>query len=398
MKVLFLSNVPAPYRVDFFYELGKYCDLTVVFEGKYATDRNEKWKSSKMKKLNCIFLNGIQCSSDSFFSLEILKIIKKKWDFIILGGYSTPTAMLAIIYLKMKKISFYLEVDGGLISNDNIVKFHIKKHFISSADGWFSSGKKTNDYLVYYGAKKEKCYIYPFTSITSNDLINNFIGDNKQVNNVRKYFVEKGTDIDIYYQQLYNLREMQIIYARSYLSIYEKKMILAVGQFIYRKGFDMLINIADRLSNDVGIYIIGGKPTKEYLDLKKNNKLNNIHFVDFLSKEDLDYYYKAADIFVLPTREDIWGLVINEAMSHGLPVITTNQCIAGLELIENGKNGYIVEVNQQELLNKIKNVLGSDSIKMGINGLEKIKNYTIEEMALRHIDLINEIFNERNEK
>ena len=43
-KVLFSTNVPSPYRMDFFNELGKYCDLTVCFERKTASDRDGKWK------------------------------------------------------------------------------------------------------------------------------------------------------------------------------------------------------------------------------------------------------------------------------------------------------------------------------------------------------------------
>ena len=46
MKVLFMANIPSPYRVDFFNELGKYCDLTVTFEGRTATDRYE-WYQDK---------------------------------------------------------------------------------------------------------------------------------------------------------------------------------------------------------------------------------------------------------------------------------------------------------------------------------------------------------------
>ena len=73
--------------------------------------------------------------------------------------------------------------------------------------------------------------------------------------------------------------------------------------------------------------------------------LNNVHFIDFKNKDTLKEYYHVADVFVLPTREDIWGLVINEALAYGLPVITTDKCMAGLEMIENGKNGYIIPVN-----------------------------------------------------
>ena len=101
---------------------------------------------------------------------------------------------------------------------------------------------------------------------------------------------------------------------------------------------------------------------------------------------DLANAYAAADLFVLPTREDIWGLVINEAMAYGLPVITTDRCVAGLELVEEGVNGSIVPVEDAAALaGKMKELLSSDLEKMGTASLKKIRAYTIENMAKAHV-------------
>lgn len=63
--------------------------------------------------------------------------------------------------------------------------------------------------------------------------------------------------------------------------------------------------------------MVGGEPTEDYLQMRASLGLDNVHFVGFQKKEALSRYYRAADLFVLPTREDIWGLVINEAMAYG---------------------------------------------------------------------------------
>ena len=88
----------------------------------------------------------------------------------------------------------------------------------------------------------------------------------------------------------------------------------------------------------------------------------------------------------LIVQEDIWGLVINEAMAYGLPVITTDRCVAGLELVEEGVNGSIVPVGDDAALaGKMKEILSSDLEKMGTASLEKIRAYTIENMAKAHV-------------
>ena len=57
-------------------------------------------------------------------------------------------------------------------------------------------------------------------------------------------------------------------------------MVLSVGQFIHRKGFDILLKAIEADEN-VGVYIVGGTPTKEYVSLCENRGLNNVHFVEF---------------------------------------------------------------------------------------------------------------------
>lgn len=359
MKILFLTNIPSPYRVAFFNELGKSCALTVAFEGNFATDRNQQWQAENAVNFTAVWLNGVRLGSDKFLSFSILKLLQQAWNAIIVGGYSTPTGMLGIEYMRLKKIPFYVEVDGGLVRADSKLKFNLKKHFISAASGWFSSGKETTKYLTHYGANPAKIYEYPFTSLMEKDILPRIPTDEQK----------------------------QII--RKELGITEEKVLISVGQFIHRKGYDLLLQAANHLPKDIGIYIIGDKPTAEYLALQKELNLTQVHFVGFQSKEKLKKWYQAADLFVLPTREDIWGLVINEAMGQGLSIITTDKCVAGLELVKEGKNGYIVPVEDvPALTHAMTLVFAQDYRAMGQKSLEFIKPYTIENMVQRHLEIL----------
>lgn len=280
-----------------------------------------------------------------------------------MGGYSTPTGMYLINYLKNKKIPFILNCDGGLIKQDSKIRYKIKKYFISKADFYITTGKESIKYLTYYGADESNIYVYPFSSIKDNS-------------------IQKKSS------------ETEIKDIKKKNGIKEENIVLAVGRFIHIKGFDILLKATKEFDSNIGVYVIGGTPTEEYLRIVKENSLNNIHFIDFKEVNELEEYYKIANVFVLPTRGDVWGLVINEAMSKGLPIVTTNKCVAGLELIEYEKNGFIVPVdNEEELKKAIEKIINNKRLQetMSNNNIEKIKFYTIENMAKVHIKIFENI-------
>lgn len=370
MRVLFLTNIPSPYRVDFFNHLGKLCDLVVLYERKAAKDRDSKWISNQAKNFKEVYLAGSKITTDGALCLEVVKWLDKdRFDVFIVGGYSTPTGMLATWLLKMKKIPFVLNSDGGLIKEDNKLKYKIKKYFISSAAWWLSTGEVTNKYLEYYGADRKSIFTYPLTSIEDKDIIK---------------------------QRLSKIEKQNI---RRELNIAGETIALSVGQFIHRKGYDLLIEAWRNVSADVHLMIIGSGPEEEKLKaLIHSYNLKNINIIGFKDKQELKKYYLAADLFILPTREDIWGLVVNEAMAYGLPIITTNKCVAGVELVKNDENGVIIESDNVEMLSKqINRVLGDKLLieSMGNKSLQIIKKFTIENMANEHMKVLNKILGEK---
>ena len=372
MKVLFFTNIPVPYRMDFFNELGKYCDLTVLMENDSAGNSlNRDWlKSYNVENYLLYILPKIGKASKTRINYGYHKFIKKgKYDIIIVGTYYSVSAMIFIEYLRIKRIPFILNSDGGFIKNDNTIKYLFKKHFISAADAYLSTGKMTSDYLKHYGGTKN-IYQYPFTSMRKSE-----IPTTVTTNEMKQE-------------------------ARKANKITEKYVILYVGQLIYRKGIDILLKSIKGINKkeEIGLYIVGGEIKKEYKIIIEEENISNIHFIPFKNKSSLTAFYQAADLFILPTREDIWGLVINEAMSYGLPVITTNKCIAGIELIINNINGFIVPTNYPEKISEaINKIIDNEELMktMQKNNLAKIKNYTIEEMAKVHIASFQDYLNKQ---
>ena len=353
-----MTNIPSPYRVDFFNELGKYCQLTVLFERAYAKGRDDSWKQFNAENFEPVFLKGIEIGTDKAFCPSVKKYLKKeKYDHIVVSNFLYPTGMMAVRYLRRKKIPYQLESDGGFAGSGKGFKEKIKKYFVSGAELYFSTAKEHDRYYLTYGAEADKIVRYPFSSLHDADIIKSPVSKEERA------------------------------LLRSELGMREEKILLTAGRFIHCKGYDLLIKAMKHKDlENVGCYIVGGQAPEEYTSLVSELGLENIHFVDFKQKEELAKYYKAADSFVLPTRKDVWGLVVNEAMAFGLPVITTDKCTAGLELVKDGENGFIVptedvEALQSAIIQSVVHPLNNEK------SLEIIRHYTCEEMAKRHIEI-----------
>lgn len=353
MRILWITNIPSPYRVDFFNELGKQSDLAVVCESRGESDRDSSWLNFDAKNFRIEFLSE---------GADINRHIEAGYDFNVVTNYYTKAGMKAIAHFRRKKIPYIIEGDGAFAGSGKGIKEALKRWLIGGAAFVFSTSEEHDRFYETYGISKDRIVRYPFTSLKQSDILDSPVLWEKK-------------------QQL-----------RKELGIKEEKIILSVGQFIPRKGYDVLIKAMARLKDEnIGCYIVGGTPTQEYINLVNESGVEDkIHFAGFKLKDELNKYYMVADLFVLPTREDIWGLVINEAMAKGLPVVTTTRCIAGLELIKEPLTGELtVPEDDAKLAEAIKNNMIL-SEKRSNHVLKTIRPYSIENMARVHLDIFGE--------
>lgn len=357
-KVLILSVFPAPYRVELFKLLKNEFEIDTFFERLNDENRSPEW----FAKNNDFKFEVI----DNYASKKNYKDKIKKigeYDLVAIYDYSTKEAMKLMFRCILNKKKYVINCDGAFI-NKSFFKTIIKNFFVSRAAACLANGEHAKQYFLNFGAKESNIYLHEFSTLRNNDIL----------------------ECDIDKKQL-----------RQKLGIEDKKTVITVGQFVHRKGFDILLEAWKNIPSSYQLLIIGGgEKEQEYKQFINENNMSNVELIGFKSKTEIFDYYKASDLFVLPTREDVWGLVINEAMACGLPVITTNRCVAGLELIENDVNGYIVPVdNIDELENRIKDIMSNEKliIDMGKNNIEKIKDYTIENMAESHIEVFQKLMN-----
>ena len=546
MNVLYISGTPSPYRVDLFNEMGKAIHLTVLFLAEYLSDRNKLWQSSEAENYSSVFLNkgALNGSKVDFGVVKYLKKHATDFDVIVVHGYSFVASILAICWLKCHRINYFIEADGAIIpKKERLYKAIIKRFCIKNASFCLSSGKITTDFFVHYGALKEKCINYPFSSISREDIVSAkkfsknekallrkdlgikgdkvvmVLGNTNQLNDILSEFEtmnntnsgsfglicfdsfissETKCNSGIIINNIENMDKSRIYQylaasdlvvllspiGESYISIYEmclfglpvvtcegylsldslikhgrngiivkslsdvipslidllnnenrlieysenciidllecnqslfsesnsqlfidalvairqihkqlariqlnvgsdKRIVLYIGQMIYRKGIDVLLKSKKLLPSDICFFLIGGMvdsnlmPSIDFLSDK------SVCIFDFMVKDQLRMYYHAADVFVLPTREDIWGLVINEALNYGIPIVSTNGCVAACELLPEENISPIED--EQQLASRILCSLNTNNNMWQIYAINKTLEYSMECSSRIHV-------------
>ena len=309
--IVIISNIPAPYRVDFFDYLRKnYTDyrFTILYSSK--NEDNRSWEIDTEKMQNSIFLESKTIKIKKKLDIRYVhipwgveKTLKELAPDVVVGSEYNPTILLALHYCKHHKIPFVSWTDGTLFSERNFGKVQLwsRKHVIKQADSYIASSTKSKEAQIYYGAPEEKCHISFLT-----------------------------VDFDEYTQKPQGKSTGKI---------------LCVGSLIERKGVDLLLNALAEVQADYELYLAGTGSEKTTLEAQaKELKIaDKVHFLGQLNRMELLEQYKSSDLFILPTREDCFALVILEAMCSGLPIICSRYADGAYDLIEEGKNGFIID-------------------------------------------------------
>lgn len=366
MKVFYLTNIPSPYRVAFWNLLGTHCELTVVFE-KF-NERNREWAISGVgENFKAGILDGVTLGIQYHFNPGIIKHLREyQYDVYVIGGFAAPTDMLAIRELKRQKKPFILSADGGFPRpGDDSITGAIKRNLISSAAKYMSSGTVCDEYLKCYGARPGDLYRYHFSSVFENE-----IGP-EPLSDIRKAAL----------RNMYGLKN---------------NVVISVGQFIHRKGFDLLLDMWGHFRrDDTTLLIVGGGPQKRmYQNIIRHHDLKNVVIIDFLQRAKLFELYRLADLFVFPTRYDIWGLVPGEAMANGLPVIASHNAASIHDLITDGVNGLVEELEYPiRWARDMEDLIEDQNTRRELSekAVETMRSYTIEAMVRDYMLAFNDI-------
>jgi glycosyltransferase involved in cell wall biosynthesis len=150
--------------------------------------------------------------------------------------------------------------------------------------------------------------------------------------------------------------------------------ILYSGALIKRKGVDLLARAFGRVAKvreNVTLSLIGAGPLNTMVQRMLRPLGSRVHFHGFVPWQDLPKFYAQADILCVPSRYDGWGMVVPEGLASGLPVISTTRVGAALDLIQPGKNGWIVPAGDEDALFRAM----LEAVSMGSSKLRDMSEY-----------------------
>jgi glycosyltransferase involved in cell wall biosynthesis len=346
VKVIYASNHGAINSIDKDFQVKFSWDIN-MFNG-YNYEILEK-----KINVNSFFLN-----TNKIYS----KFREKKIDLCLILGWNNLFYLKAIFWSFFFGVPIIARAESNLLKKDSLIKKTLKKIvfyiFFKLFHKFLYIGKANYDFYKNYGVSNEKLIPGPYS--VDNNFFNNF-----KINKIK---------------------------IKSELKISKNKIIyIFSGKFIPRKRpLDILYAILDLREKKLNyhfIFIGDGQQKKECIDFAKKNCLSNITFLGFVNQRKIREYYAIADIIIMPSEYETWGLAVNEAMASGCACIVSNKCGCFKDLVYTRgekKNGFIYQVGD---IAKIKELFiffdkNKKKIKnMKKNSLSIIQNFNLKKTS-----------------
>lgn len=351
MKIFVLFVEPMLYGMDLIHEV--YERTEYEYQYVYCT--------SKLTGKDDILLpdNAFVCQgTEKEHQEQVVSILEQfRPDFAVINGYVGGEQTAAIKYCRRQKIPYAIESDTPLHIPSNKLKALAKKIYLRGLLHnpycyGFPGGTLQKENLVYYGIPEEKNYIMPM-SVSSERLLK-----------VSDEIPDKET-------------------WKKKFGISDKKTFLFVGRLAEVKNVVLLIKAFQKIKqkySDTALLIVGDGPERTMLEqLVKDGQIGDVIFPGYVVFPEIVQYYKMADVFILPSVHEPWGLVVNEAMIMGLPVIASSDVGCRLDLIRDRENGFIFESNNvKDLKRKMEHFINCDSSSYAEQAQETVMHWNYE--------------------
>ena len=310
VRIALLTEIPAPYRIPLFNALGtkENVELEVLFlaehdprrqypvyEHEFLFDRRVLPGTGALARGRWVVLSrGTRTELDQFDP-----------DVVLLGGWNQPAFWTGLRWARHHRRPVVLWVESTLYDerSGSLVLERLKRRAVAAAAGFVVPGRAAQAYVQSLGVSPERIVIAP------------------------------------------NAVDLSIFSVEADRNGHGESTFLYVGRLAQEKGLDVLLRAFEEVPGR--LLLAGSGPQEAELRAMADER---VELLGQVARDDLPALYASADCFVLPSRSEPWGMVLNEAAAAGLPLVATEAAGAGHDLIEDGVNGYRVPVDDEAAL------------------------------------------------
>ncbi len=331
-KAVFLTNVPAPYRVAMlnYAQLllnEKGISLKVLFSAA-GYKRRSYWEGSLIKaNFSYRILNDlhVQLFSEKFLSTgwSVIKALgEERPSVIVSGGFSLPS-IFACHYAREHNIPFVIYSGETNLQaqrhRGRWLRNKVRNYLLSQCAAYIAYGTEAKTFLTSYGVDEKKVFV--------------------AINSI---------DTEHFRSMLLKARN-----GKKKKSPIAKPKMLFVGNLQGLKGLEYVLRALKIVQHEYGISlsfdIVGDGPDAYRLKrLVQELMLKDVVFWGAKRYEEVAPFYAQSDFFVFPSLYDIYGLVMVEAAAAGLPIIASKFAGGTVDVVQNGKNGYVIDPTDTE--------------------------------------------------
>lgn len=375
-RLAIITTHPIQYNAPLFAMLSRRGKLDIkvfytwgesVLASKFDPGFNKKieWDIPLLEGYPFSFVKNISKDPGShhFNGIDNPSLIKEveewKADAILVYGWSFKSHFKLMRHFHGRsKILF--RGDSTFVTQASAIKTFIRRKYLSFvykyADACLYVGKNNKIYYQKAGVKESKFVFAPHAV------------DNSRFSN---------NDVQL---------KMQAEAWKTSLGIDKQKIcLLFAGKLVRDKNAQIIIDFVLRDKQEKYAAIIVGNGDYENELKSKAAGSKNIKFLPFQNQGMMPEVYRLADIFVMPTKtSETWGLAINEAMACGCPVLVSDKCGAAVDLVQEGRNGFVfISTDEKDFSDKLL-LFGSDKgrlRKMGEESIRIIAEWSLETLA-----------------
>jgi glycosyltransferase involved in cell wall biosynthesis len=323
-RLVLLTEIISPYRIPLFNALAQHpdVDLHVVFlaetdpslrqwqiykeEIQFSYQVLPSWRR-RVGRYNALLNRGL-----------VSALEKAAPDVLLCGGYNYVASWQALFWARRRRIPFSLWSESNaqdLRRGYAPVEF-LKDAFLRRCDAFVVPGRSAQEYLRIHEIKEDIVFVAP-----------------------------NAVDNGLFARAAALARENEA--GRRAELCLPSRYFLFVGRLVREKGVFELLSAYAKLDaavrQQIGLVFVGEGSCREQLEKQASSIAPGaIRFAGFAQRDEVATYYALADIFILPTYTDPWGLVVNEAMACGLPVILSRAAGCAADLVKEDWNRLLV--------------------------------------------------------